>query len=54
MIRRIIQYARSCSCQHKWELVREVNYFRGQNDMPCKTILFYRCVKCGYVQKVKM
>lgn len=47
-MRWIINYIRSCFCQHDWELVID-NYkypLSGQDR-----IKVYRCTKCGYSKK---
>ena len=60
MIRKLINYLRSCFCQHDWEVLEKVtvlptdNMGRVTGDVPIKYIVYYRCKKCGYVQKIKM
>lgn len=54
MIRNIIQYFRSCFCNHDWELISYTKKFFYPNDtLPCKLENVYRCKKCGFAQRVK-
>ena len=45
MLRSIINYFRSCFCNHDWELIIE-NYQYPTNKQ--NKIKVYRCKKCGY------
>ncbi len=50
----LINYIRSCFCNHEWELLMEIyNYSSKFNDMPTNIIIIYRCKKCGFVQKIE-
>ena len=49
-MRCLINYIRSCSCEHEWELIFDkyvVGFFANYN------IKTYRCKKCGYSKKYK-
>ena len=37
-MRWIINYIRSCFCKHEWEYLGRANYFRKNEDRPCKSI----------------
>ena len=54
MIRKIIQYFRSCSCEHEWEFISNSKYYGDDERIPYKAFKIYRCKKCGYVQKIKL
>lgn len=49
-MRTIINYIRSCFCQHDWELIYDVVVKGIYDDYHCKT---YRCKKCGYSKQYK-
>lgn len=50
----IINYIRSCFCNHEWEYIANNRLWADENDkMPYAYQKVYRCKKCGYVQKVK-
>ena len=50
-MRWLINYIRSCFCNHDWELIHDV-FVQGtmHGDYHCKT---YRCKKCGYSKKYR-
>ena len=51
----LVNAARMCICKHKFEfLCRNQIFEDGNTDMPIRTVLVYRCTKCGFVQKVKL
>ncbi len=51
-MRKLIDYIRSCFCEHDWEMIYDVCVQRTDVDeiYHCKT---YRCKKCGYSKKYK-
>lgn len=49
-MRYIIQYIRSCFCNHEWELIFATKVYANSNIYWCKT---YRCKKCGYSRRYK-
>lgn len=49
----LINYIRSCFCNHDWEFLKEVRYFSDGYDRPEQITIIYRCKKCGMVQKIK-
>lgn len=51
-MRWLINYIRSCFCNHDWELISDANIYFGKKDSrPYKNIKLYRCKKCGYSKK---
>lgn len=51
-MRTIINYIRSCFCNHDWELVFN-NEITDAFGTPCNQIKVYRCKKCGYEKRYK-
>lgn len=51
-MRWLINYIRSCFCKHDWEMLKEVHLYDESGGI-VHAYQFYRCNKCGYVQKVK-
>lgn len=50
-MRWIIQYIRSCFCEHDWELIFDSFVKEGDYESyHCKT---YRCKKCGYGKRYR-
>ena len=49
-MRWLINYIRSCFCQHDWEMIFDVRVDHGHEVYSCKT---YRCKKCGYSKRYK-
>lgn len=51
-MRWLINYIRSCFCEHDWELIHNgfVNGGEYYDSYYCKV---YRCKKCGYSKKYK-
>lgn len=45
-MRQLINYIRSCFCEHEWELI--LNEYTCGGTARCKV---YRCKKCGYGKK---
>lgn len=53
-MRWLINYIRSCFCNYDWEMLQDHSrYLTSESEMPYKVTRYYRCKKCGYVQKVK-
>lgn len=52
-MRWLVNYIRSLFCKHEWELLKQVGYYDDGDKLPCRSILLYRCKKCGYVQKIQ-
>lgn len=52
-MRWLINYIRSCFCNHDWELLTHVNVYGDDNDYPLGEKWTYRCKKCGYVKTYK-
>lgn len=56
-MRFLINYIRSCFCQHDWEMIFDIKDFEvrdiiiGTQDI--YDIKTYRCKKCGYSKKYK-
>lgn len=48
-MRWIINYIRSCFCEHEWELIFDGTV--GYGDRRHYRTRTYRCTKCGYSQK---
>lgn len=49
-MRWLINYIRSCFCEHEWEMIFD-NFVKGWGESYwCKV---YRCKKCGYSKKYK-
>lgn len=51
MIRGIVNYFRSCFCNHDFELLAEVETHGTFGTHHHNT---YRCRRCGFVQKVRL
>ena len=54
-MRWLINYIRSCFCNHEWELLEKINiydYNHTGERVDVGTRWIYRCEKCGYVNKV--
>ena len=51
-MRWLINYIKSCFCNHDWELIHDVFVNGGgyYDSYYCKV---YRCKKCGYSKKYK-
>ena len=49
-MRWLINYIRSCFCEHDWELIFD-GFVKG--DYKSFHIKVYRCKKCGYSRKYK-
>lgn len=52
-MRIIINYIRSCFCEHEWDLLGEYTVYNNFTNKPVYDKYIYRCKKCGYAQKVK-
>lgn len=53
-MRWLINYIRSCFCEHDWELLSESNVWESTNDKyPIGTKWTYRCKKCGCFKTYK-
>lgn len=54
-MRRIINYIRSCFCNHEFEMMHKWQIFASEfysGDRPMGFGWIYRCKKCGYVNKI--
>lgn len=56
-MRWLINYIRSCFCNHEWELIYDItvvnsNKLNGK-EIPDNYIKIYRCKKCGFSKKYK-
>lgn len=51
-MRRLIDYIRSCFCEHDWELIH-VAFVDGGDYLDSYHCKVYRCKKCGYSKKYK-
>lgn len=52
-MRWLINYIRSCFCNHEWELLTEsLVYEKEIGSMPCRKVWIYRCKKCGFKNKI--
>lgn len=49
-MRFIVNYIKSCFCEHEWELIFNVEVKGGYCDEIWHTKT-YRCKKCGYAKK---
>lgn len=49
-MRWLINYIRSCFCEHEWELIFNTFVHGAMNNYDCKV---YRCKKCGYSKRYK-
>lgn len=52
-MRWLINYIRSLFCKHEFEFLKQVRYYEDGDELPSRSILLYRCKKCGYVQKIR-
>jgi hypothetical protein len=54
-MRWLINYFRSCFCQHDWELLQQTRVWDGDspNEYPIGTKWVYRCKKCGWHKIIK-
>jgi hypothetical protein len=54
-MRWLINYIRSCFCQHDWELLRETRMWDDDYGFryPIGTKWTYRCKKCGWHKIIK-
>lgn len=51
IIRWMINYIKSCSCDHEWELIFDEKWTELMvGNRSCKV---YRCRKCGYSKRYK-
>ena len=49
----LINYIRSCFCNHKWELFREAQFYKKPSDsMPVRTEYIFFCKECGSFKKI--
>ena len=54
MLRWLINYFRSCFCQHDFELIKQVNiYDEYDSKLPIGTRWVYRCKRCCYYKVIK-
>lgn len=54
-MRKIIQYLRSCFCNHSWEYLGVVRKYESEySTKPIYISQRWRCTKCGYVMKSKV
>jgi len=56
-MRKLIDYIRSCFCNHDWELLAKVqivasNSIEKQSDIPIGHKFIYRCKKCCCFRKI--
>ena len=54
-MRWLINYFRSCFCNHDWELLKEMLVWDGDNPHakhPLGVKWVYRCKKCGWYKKI--
>lgn len=52
-MRWLINYIRSCFCEHDWELLKEANVYDDYHAYPIYTKWTHRCKKCGYIKTYK-
>lgn len=53
MLRKIVDYFRSCFCEHDWEFLGLIDcYYAEYPNKPYGHKYIYRCKKCGYVQNI--
>lgn len=54
-MRWLINYIRSLSCSHEFDMIGKVSTYSDDSETrPYKTVLTYRCKKCGFIQRVKL
>lgn len=53
-MRELINYIRSCFCEHEWECILRTKFTEDDDALPTKLIWVYRCKKCGYAQKIEI
>ena len=54
-MRTLINYLRSCFCNHDFELIKEVSIYQDNRAFRPHTIRHtYMCKKCGCVKKIKL
>lgn len=54
-MRTLINYLRSCFCKHDFNLIKEIQGYKNENDvLPALYRHTYMCKKCGYVKKIKL
>ena len=51
-MRWLINYIRSCFCNHDWELLKKVTIV-NDDEYPIGMKWTYRCKKCGYIKTYK-
>lgn len=53
-MRTLINYIRSCFCNHDWELLAESLLYDeySSSKYACEKIWIYRCKKCGCRNKI--
>ena len=39
-------------CKHKWRILREINKYAPNAELPYKIIFILTCDKCGKIKKV--
>lgn len=55
MLRSIVNYFRSCFCEHDWEFLYKVEeYDMMFPKYPTGHCLVYRCNKCGHIMKTRI
>ncbi len=53
-MRWLINYIRSCFCNHDWELLQQVTMWENDDaKRPIGTKWTHRCKKCGYIKTYK-
>ena len=40
-------------CKHKWRILREINKYAPNAELPYKIIYILTCDKCGKIKKVR-
>lgn len=48
-MRTIINYIRSCFCNHEWEQLPQISKFEPGETIPYARIDRWRCKRCGYI-----
>ena len=52
-MRWLINYIRSCFCNHDWEMIFNKSVYGEDKSVPIAHVKVYRCKKCGMSKKYK-
>lgn len=52
LIAKLINEFRMGFCKHEFEFFKEIKVKDSENEIPSEIMIFYRCKKCGFTQKI--